>query len=392
MRRGQALAAALLLCAAGHASAEPLRLRGDALASTRSPSPVGLLVLDADSDLPTDNLTAEALVWLGADDEGGDGDALVMAIVARRADGRAEARLGRFVTTAGALRPVHLDGGAARVRLPKRFDVEVFGGIPVERRFGADAWDWVIGGRVARRLGDWGGAGVALLERRDVGRLDQRELGLDASAELGKNDVGARAAIDLVDPTLADITVSARRRFSKSLRGEVVVEHRVPSHLIPATSLFSVLGDVASERLAASVRWRAAPRLDLYADAGARRLDGEVEPDGFVRATLRLDDRGKGALTGEVRRTGVVDGGWLGARLAARVPAGRHLVASFEGELVFPDEDRGGGTVWPWALAALGWQASGWDAAIACEASSTPADRYRVDILAQLGRKWEVLP
>ncbi len=54
-----------------------------------------------------------------------------------------------------------------------------------------------------------------------------------------------------------------------------------------------------------------------------------------------------------------------------------------------PDVDRGRGTVWPWALAALGWTQGAWDAAMAVEASSTPADRYRVDVLAQLGRRWE---
>ena len=41
------------------------------------------------------------------------------------------------------------------------------------------------------------------------------------------------------------------------------------------------------------------------------------------------------------------------------------------------------------ALAALGWTQGAWDAAMAVEASSTPADRYRVDVLAQLGRRWE---
>lgn len=380
----RALALALVL-AASAAQAEPLRLRGDALAST--PSPVGLLVLDGEGGVRA-GLSAEAMVWLGAGTDDVEGDALVIAIIARRADGRAEARIGRFVATAGALRTVHLDGAAARVRLPYRLDADVFGGVPVVPRLGAQAWDWVVGGRVGRRLGDWGGAGVALLERRDRGRLDARELGLDASAAIGRADLAGRVAIDLVDPALADVSLTARHRIG-ALRAELTAQHRVASHLVPATSLFSVLGDVASERLAGALRWRAAPRLDLLVDGGARRLDGELAADGLVRATLRLDDRGKGALSAELRRTGVVDGGWLGARVAARVPRG-HLTASLEAEVVVPDEDRGRGTVWPWALAALGWAVGDWDAAIACEARSTPSERSRVDVLFQLGRRWEV--
>lgn len=386
MTRAPALAVALLVSlAASRAEAEPLRLRGDALMS--SPSPVGLLVLDGDGGLRP-GLSAEALVWVGATDDGGDGDALVMAIIARRADGRAELRLGRFVTTAGALRPVHLDGVAGRVRLPYRLDAEMFSGLTVIPRLGLRRNDWAVGGRIGRRLGDWGGAGVALLERRERGEVATRELGVDASAALGQTDLAGRVALDLIDPALADITVTGRRAIGP-VRVELSAAHRLASHLIPATSLFSVLGDVASDRFGGAVRWRAAPRLDLLADVGARRLDGELAGDGLVRATLRLDAQGKGALTAELRRTGVVDGGWLGARVGARVPRGA-FTAALEAELVLPDEDRGRGTVWPWALASLGWAHGRWDAAVACEASSTPSDRYRLDVLAQLGRRWEV--
>ncbi|HVV81931.1 MAG TPA: hypothetical protein VHE35_02585 [Kofleriaceae bacterium] len=386
MTRVPALALALAVClASGRAQAEPLRLRGDALASVESP--VGLLVLDGEGGVKRD-VSAEAMVWLGADGDGLDGDALVMAIIARRHDGRAELRVGRFVTTAGALRPVHVDGASARVRLPYRLDAEVFSGLSVIPRFNAFRNDWVAGGRVGRRLGDWGGFGVAFLEERDRGVPSTRELGVDASAALGRSDLAGRVALDLIDPALADVTLTARRKVGP-VRVELSADHRLASHLIPATSLFSVLGDVASERVGAALRWRAAPRLDLLADGGARRFDGDTAADGLVRATLRLDDAGKGALSAELRRTGAVEGGWTGGRLAARIPCGP-LTAALEAELVKPDQDRGHGTLWPWAMTSLGWSRGLWDAAIAGEASSTPTDRYRLDVLAQVGRRWEV--
>lgn len=381
MRAALTVAAILALAASAHA--EPLRLRGDALASAQSP--VGLLVLGGDGGVAP-GVSAEALVWMGSAED--HGDALVMAVIARRADRRAEVRLGRLIATAGALRPQHLDGVAGRARLPARFDVEAFGGVPVVPQLGVRAWDWLAGGRVGRRLGDWGGVGVAALERRSQGRLDVRELGFDLSAARGKQDVAVRAVLDAIDPTLADVDAVVTRRMG-GLRVELAGQHRVASHLLPATSLFTVLGDVASDRVGAAVRWKAAPRLDLAADVGARAIDEEFAADAYCRAVLRLDDAGKGAITGELRRTGVVDGGWTGARLAVRVPRGA-FTAALEGELVVPDVDRGRGTVWPWGLAALGWTQGAWDAAMAVEASSTPADRYRVDVLAQLGRRWEV--
>ena len=62
------------------ASADPLRLRADALASTASPA--GLLVLEADGALRS-GMSAEAVVWVaGAQTPGEDisGDVLVIAV------------------------------------------------------------------------------------------------------------------------------------------------------------------------------------------------------------------------------------------------------------------------------------------------------------------------
>jgi hypothetical protein len=386
----------MVLAVAAPAAAQPLRLRGDALAGTAAP--VGLLTLEGDGEA-TSWLDAEVSVWLGSaagfdgrtgDPPGGaDGDALIIALRGRSADGRAEARLGRLVVTAGALRPLHLDGTAGRLRLPHRFDVEAFAGIPVVPGMTSRTWDWAAGGRVARRLGDWGGAGVALLERRDAGRLAVRELGADASLAIGRADLAARLAHDLIGDGLAsaNLTLAARRG---PLRGELFASHRSPSHLIPATSLFSVLGDVPSRGGGGRVSWRAAPRLDVLAEGGVRVVDGELGEDVTARATLRLDERGRGALIGELQRTGAAEGGWTGARVALRVPVAAAWTAAGEIEVVRPDEPGDRGTVWPWGLASLGWRRGLWDAAVAVEAGASPEHLRRVDGLIRVGRRWEL--
>jgi hypothetical protein len=117
-------------------------------------------------------------------------------------------------------------------------------------------------------------------------------------------------------------------------------------------------------------------------------VDRDVAPDLTLRARLRLDDRGASAVTGELRRDGVGDDMWTGARCAARIALPRSFALTTELELVRPDHDRGRGTLWPWALAALGWDDGTWQAALAVEASASPEDRRRVDVLGQLGRRW----
>ncbi len=293
--------------------------------------------------------------------------------------------------TSGALRPLHVDGVAGRVRLPHRIDAEAFAGVPIAPGAESRSWDWVAGGRVGRRLGDWGGAGLALLERRDAGRLAVRELGLDGSAAIGRHDVRGKVALDLIDgglpaAALAELAAATRRG---AVRGEVFTTYRSPSHLVPATSLFSVLGDVPSVHGGVRGTWRAAPRLDVGGDAGLRVLDGAVAEQVSARATLRLDDRGRGAVIAELRRAGALDGGWTGARVAGRVPlAGAWRLAS-ELELVVPDEDRGRGRLWPWAMAAAAWSRGPWDAAVAIEASASAEERGRLDALCRVSRRWE---
>jgi hypothetical protein len=385
---GAWLAAWLLgsLALAPGARADGYRLRADALAAVQSP--VGLLVLAADG-APRPWLSAEALVWVGAGAES-EADALVIALRLRAPDGRGEARLGRFVLSPGALRPVHVDGAHGRVQVFGRWFAEGFGGTPVVPGFGSRAYDWLAGARVGRTVGDWGSIGLGYLHQRDRGMVAVEELGLDAGGALTDTvDAGGRVAVDLVHPGVSDAQVSASMR-----RGAWSVElygvHRSPMRLVPATSLFSVLGDVPSRKLGAVVRWRAAPRLDVIADAGARAGDEgtSIAPDLALRAMLRLDAAGTAAASGELVRDGL--GAWTGVRAALRAPLPAALALALELELARPDEPAGRGSLWPWALAAASWQRAGWEAALAFESSASPEYRYRLDVLARLSRRWEV--
>ena len=363
---------------ASAAAADPLRLRGDALATTQSPA--GLLTLQASGEHGS-SLSAEAVVWMGES----TGDVLVIALRAHGLHGRATATLGRFVATVGALRPVHVDGVGARLRLPYRLDVEAYAGIPVAPGF-ERSWDWLAATRVSRKVGDWGSVGVAYLQQRDAGQLATEEVGFDAGAAFSKDDsAAAKVAYDVANPGLAAVTLIATHRAG-ALRTDVFASHRAASHLLPATSLFSVLGDVPAERGGTTVTWKAAPRLDVGGDIAARKVGGDVAPELALRAKLKLDARGKNAVSLEARRDGVADDEWTGLRAATRIALPRALSLATEIELVIPDVDRGLGRAWPWFLTALAWERGAWHAAIAGEASASPTDVRRFDVLATLGR------
>jgi hypothetical protein len=389
----------------GRPAAAQLRLRADALAAIESP--VGLVSLEATTELQP-WLRAEALVWMsGSERDDGAGDALIAVVEARSPGGGAAARLGRLIAMVGALRPLHLDGAWASAQLPWQLSVEGFAGVPVAEGMAGRSADWLAGGRIGRRLGDLGGVGLAYLQQRDHGSLAAEEVALDAGAALsGRSDAAARLSFDLIGAGIAEAQLVASTRRG-AWRGELYLAQRNASHLLPATSLFSVLGDGAAERAGAVVNVRAAPRLDLTGELGGRRAADELAVEALLRARLWLGDRVRraaadgryvaadvGAVGLELRRAGAADEGWTGARATARVPlgaaAGGALVAATELELVIPD-DGSRGAAWPWALAALSWRLDCWEAAVAVEASASPELSSRFDVLARLARRWEGL-
>ena len=93
-------------------------------------------------------MDVEGLVWAGTK-PGVTGDVLVLALHLREPHGYGDVRVGRFVVATGAIFPVQIDGAEVMTRMPWGSSLEAFGGAPVVPRFGARAYDWLAGARLA---------------------------------------------------------------------------------------------------------------------------------------------------------------------------------------------------------------------------------------------------
>ena len=292
--------ATLALFVSSNALGQTYRLRADAYASA-SNVPTGFVFLQGEARKPS-VFDSEAAVWVGSGET--PGDVVVMSLRARDPLGRGELRIGRMMVSMGAIRPVHLDGADAILRTPWGSNLEVFGGLPVAYGAAPRDYTWTIGGRASQRIGSTAILGLSYLQSRMEGKAAFEELGVDGAVSLGRIFDGAlTTSFDLLRIGISDARFSLATRLG-SLRIELFAVRRSPSRLLPATSLFSALGDVPSDRAGTSLFWRAAPRLDVRGEGVFESLGRALGGQFFLRANLRLDDRGDGVLGLEMRRQG----------------------------------------------------------------------------------------
>ena len=371
--RVSAFACALLWLASARATAQPgpfVPVASDLLLQGRPAE--GLLILRSGyQNSPL--IDADTLVFVGANERNPYGDVLTVSVGVREPHGWGSARLGRFLLSTGAVRPVHMDGVTLHARTPFDTHLELFGGAPVVRELGARAFDWLAGGRLSQRvLEERVGVGVSYLQRRDAGELAQHEVGADLSLRpVHWLAVSALASWDMLSAGLAEGRINAVAYASRG-QVELHASRRVASRLLPATSLFSVISRAPSSELGASARYRLFPRLALIPFGALEGLDSHWGYRATLRTVLNLTAAEGGRLSLEASRRKLAREGYSAGLVQLELPSVASVVAHASFELVASDHPDGRGAVWPWARVgasyplasawllsgALGWRAS----------------------------------
>ena len=205
-------------------------------------------------------------------------------------------------------------------------------------------------------------------------------------------DIAARGAYNLTSPGLADALVSVATHVEDWRFEWFAAESLALSPAARDVALLGARGLSFSERRRHREMAGCSSARFLASGAG-QDVGGELGGNGWVRATLRLDNGGAGNLGLELRREDVASARWSGVRSVCVLPLGHGLRYSSEIEVVVPDHPDGRGAAWPWGLMALSWRSkTGWEVAGALEASSTPQHRYETDALVRLARSLDGAP
>jgi hypothetical protein len=339
-------------------------------------------------------IDADVLVFVGADSSGASGDVLDVSLSIREPNGWGRARLGRFILSTGAVRPVQMDGVSLLGRTPSGETLEVFGGMPVVPEFGPRSFDWLAGARVGQWL--WSerlGLGVSYVQQRDAAETAREEIGTDLSTSpLAWLSLNAIGAWDLVSSGLAEATLRANAH-DEDVQLQLFASRRVAARLLPATSLFSVISNAPTSEVGSDASFTAFPRLDVGGTLALEGLDGDYGYRVAVRSTLRLSDEGNADVRAEATRRELGGQGYSGCALTTRVPLVRRLQGSASLELVAPDHPQGGGALWPWArVGATYAPAERWTVAAAIGAKATPEIRREIYGLLRVSYFDQVVP
>ncbi len=378
------------------ASAQPHRVGAELWGQLEPNS--GLIIVQG-SSRKYPYIDSEVLIWggggatqVGLSDNAATFQALVATIRVRDPRGVSDTRLGRFMLSTGAVRAMQIDGGHIVLRARSKTHFEVFGGVPVDGNIEGRKYDWMVGARLSQGLGNKGTIGASYYNRFNAGQRSDEEVGGDFALRVASwLDMSAKIAWELVNPGLAEVigTISAQTA-NRVIRGELYVTKRSPTRMLQATSLFTVLGDPGTLAAGANLRWRAAPRLDIWVNGALQDARDDFGWSGYLRGVLRTDDDGKGSILGELRRQQVATSSWTGLRVASVIPLYEDhdttvgLMPEFE--IIFPDDpEPNQGKVWPWGRLALRWQpGKGWAVAAAVEASANQVERYDLRALARV--------
>lgn len=334
---------------------------------------------------------ADAVVFMGAAQTGARGDVLTVNLGFREPHGYGQARVGRFVLSTGAVRPVQIDGASVLARAPTGSTLEVFGGLPVVPEFGPRPFDWLAGARAGQWLFDQRvGAGVSYVQRRGDGELATEEMGADLSlVPVPWLSVNALGSWDVLQDGLAEARVAADAHVERS-HVQLFASRRVAARLLPATSLFSVISGAPSSELGFDGMWNAFPRLDLGGTAALEALDQRLGYRFALRKTMRFADEDGGQLGSELTRRKLGRDGWTGVNIHVELPLSRQLRGHAGVEVVAADHPSDRGALWPWtrlgASYALG---PAWSFSAAISARATP--QYRSEVYALLRVSYSAL-
>jgi len=293
-------------------------------------------------------------------------------------------RVGRQLAVGGAVRATQFDGVTARGLVAYGFGAELFGGAPVQPRFGVSRGDALAGGRVfwSRAFDSEVGASFVYALRR--GYLARKDLALDGSyTPLRTVTVSGLAQWSLEEKRLAEARLQALWQVTQKIQLTADVQRTSPDLFLDRSSIFAVFAEEVRNEAGGEVVWRILRPLSLSADWHWLRVEGGHGHRGGARATFRTPQGG--SYGAELRLLTEPDNGYKQARIFATRRLPRDLTVTVDLDAYWLEREINAQKRSFVATATCGWAFHpNWETMLAGSLGTTPYFERRAELIARL--------
>lgn len=267
---------------------------------------------------------------------------------ARLLDGRLLVRAGRQLATGGLARTTHLDGVRIVAEPWRGAGGSLWGGVPVEPRFGAGRGDAAAGARLYYRPSWETEIGLSTEHALDQGRRARSDVGADLRATLlDQVFVSGFGAFSLLEERLVEASGSLAWEPARAFLIEVAADRTAPDLFLSRASILSVFTTERRDEAGLGATFRPWRFLRIRGDWREIRQAGNPGRRISGRATVDLL-RGRAAIGAEAERLdlepceGCPDDGFTRARAYARAGLWRELVLTLDADHTWLDDPRNG--------------------------------------------------
>lgn len=312
-------------------------------------------------------------------------DVNIAQIEGKLLDRRLRLRLGRQIVHGGVARASFIDGLGVEYRSAFAVGVQVYAGVPVEKRF--SNWpksDFATGARVfwAPSFNTELGASFTWMRQDHV--VAREDVGVDGRARLHKTvTLNGSASFALTEQRLIEAVVGPRWTPIPAVEVYADYRHQSPDLLLPRNSILSVFASTQRDDAGLSVLYAAGP-LGLYAEGRKLWLPFGDGYDAGARATYRFDAAGRTMLTAQARRLLIPDNGYLQGRLAARKTFGELALSADLESYLLDKAVRGQTTSFSVAVNGTWKFHPSWQAGLTLFGATTPTFETRYEAIAKL--------
>ena len=293
-------------------------------------------------------------------------------------------RLGRQLAVGGAVRATQFDGVTARGIMAYGLGAELFGGAPVQPRFGVSRGDALAGGRVfwTRSFDSEVGASFVYALRR--GYLARKDVALDGSYTPWRSiNVSGLLQWSLEEHRLAEARLTALWQVTPKVQLVADVQRTSPDLFLDRSSIFAVFSEEIRNEAGGELVWRILQPLTLSADWHWMRVEGGHGHRAGARATFRTP---RGASYGaELRLLTEPDNGYKQARLFAIRQLRPDVTVTLDLDGYWLEQQVNARKHSFVATLTGGWAINAaWNAMLAGSFGTTPYFERRTEIIARL--------